>query len=533
MMKHDVMVKPLPISVNKDIPKKSLWKTRSSSETATPKSPMTKAFDFLPWTRSKKSSSEKSKSSDGKNKNDLSPTGSGPSSILSTSPDDKKDNVNHQRNIFRNGLIRDILGDRLNKEERSLKKSNVRRPRQVTSRNKSLDINELINCVEKELNGSSGDKTYGGEKNQHRFLDDTFIENIMRAKEAYQRNLQEEEENEDRQYNRYSSHHAPVECNDTEDEYFYQQQQELAQLYPNSDPRKSPGNLGSGSTSPKHILFNDENTVYLIKKEQPVNKSLKNCDKNGKPPQQHHHHHHQENILKARLKFKKLSSADNPSSNSTSHGDYKSTVLNNQRVLGQDKMASGSINRRSILQRQNTNPEDYSGYKPCTSPDVMRKRSPSAGRYQQHKSHSMMGGYSSPHYQRRKSLTEGLIYDHPATTSLHDTGGANSSTSSMGSGASTGGILNDRPKTDKPRKKLSFREPVVADKRRSRRQSAETVCVTTNGVNVQPVAGNATNGNSTNCDNLVNSSRRSTPSNDVTTPTEEDIMQVSPNGIYD
>ncbi|XP_058987863.1 putative uncharacterized protein DDB_G0277255 isoform X1 [Musca domestica] len=529
MMKHDVMVKPLPVSVSKDITKKSLWKSRSSSETATPKSPMTKAFDFLPWSRSKKSSDKSSKSTDSKNKNDLSPTSAG-KSILSTSAEDKKDAANYQRNIFRNGggLIKDILSDKQNKDERPLKKSSLRRARQVTSRNKSLDIHELITCVEKELNNGSGDQM-GSEKAQHRFLDDTFIENIMRAKEAYQKNLleeeqQEEEENRRREQHagRYSSRHAD-DFHDTEDEYFYQQQQELAHLYPNGDGRKCPSGTNTGNTSPKHILFNDENTVYLIKKGQPVNKSLKNCDKERKT--------HTENILKARLKFKKISSSSDP----TPHADYKSTILlNNNHVIGQDKMAAS---RRSILQRQITNPEDYSGYKPCTSPIQLRKRSPSAGRYQQNPQHKTNGGvYSSPPFQRRKSLTEGLLYDLPNTatggTLLHDSAAAgNSSTSSMGSGVSatgstTGGILNDRSRADKPRKKLSFREPVVAEKRRSRRQSAEVVSVTTNGINVQPAA-NKTNNNTSNssCDNLVNSSRRSTPSNDVTTPTEEDLMQ--------
>ncbi|XP_075164793.1 uncharacterized protein LOC142237265 isoform X2 [Haematobia irritans] len=519
MMKHDVMAKPLPLSPNKDIPKKSLWKSKSSTEANVPKSPMTKAFDFLPWTRSKKSNEKSGKSSEPKTKSDLSPTGSAPP--LGTSLEDKKDPLNYQRNIFRNGsgLLRDILGDRLNKDEKSLKKSNIRRPRQVTSRNKSLDINELINCVEKELNGSPGDDQKYSQNVQHRFLDDTFIENIMRAKEAYHRNLQENGDQDLDSPGQHQKRFSPTDYNDTEDEYFYQQQQELAQLYPNNsgtteDPRKIQG----GNASPKHILFNDENTVYLIKKGQPVNKSLKNCDKERKQNAQQAEH-----IVKARLKFKKLSSTDNPAS----HGDFKSTVLNNNRVIAQDKMTQ---NRKSILQRQHTNPEDYSGYKPCpTSPDGLRKRSPSAGRYQQLKSHGLIGsGYSSPHYQRRKSLTEGLTYDHPSA-SLHDTGG-NSSTSSMGSGASSNGIaagiLNDRPKTDRPRKKLSFREPVVAEKRRTRRQSAEVVSVTTNGVNVQPNAVNVANATS-NCDNLVNSnsSRRSTPSNDASTPTEDVLMQ--------
>lgn len=222
-------------------------------------------------------------------------------------------------------------------------------------------------------------------------------------------------------------------------------------------------------------------------------KSQKNCDKQRKQS---------ENILNARLKFKKLSS------NST---DTKSMVLNNTRIIGNSRRAL-SPTKKSILQRQNTTPEQYSCLTNTSSPDVLRKRSPSAGRYQ-------TSSRYSPTYQRRKSLTDGVPYEHVAT-SLHDNNG-NSSTSSMGSGASnSGGILNDRPKTDKPRKKLSFREPVVAGKRSSRRQSAEIVNVTTNGVNVHKNS----NLNDSNCDNN-RISRRPTPTNDSIS-NEEDSNQV-------
>ncbi|XP_046807951.1 uncharacterized protein LOC111688019 isoform X2 [Lucilia cuprina] len=522
MMKHETITKPLPITAGKDHPKKGLWKSRGISEGPTPKSPITKAFDFLPWSRSKKTASEKTT----KSKNDSSSTAAATATNANTTAvtavnanpsDDKKDalaSLNYQRNIFRNGggIIRDILNDKINRDERTYKKSNIRRARQVTGRNKSLDINELINCVEQELAGTSGDGRHNVEGKSHRFLDDTFIENIMRAKEAYQRNLQqeeydEEEEDEQAYYNSHHAHHRPaVECNDTEDEYFYQQQQELAQLCKHSDPLKSANGTtnhsGSGSTSPKHILFNDENTVYLIKKELPVNKTLKNCDKERK---------HSESVLKARLKFKKLS-ADN----SLPH-DSKSMVLNNNRIIANSRHQPPVNNKRSILQRQNTTPEQFSSLTNTRcSPDVFRKRSPSAGRYQAPSRYS-------PNYPRRKSLTEGVVYDHN-TTSLYDNG--NSSTSSMGSGASTsGGILNDRPKTDKPRKKLSFREPVVAGKRPSRRTSGEVVSVTTNGLNVQKSNNNSNSVNSnSNCDNVVVASRRSTPTND-SMPTEEDLKQ--------
>ncbi|XP_065359335.1 uncharacterized protein LOC135953381 isoform X2 [Calliphora vicina] len=522
MMKHETITKPLPISPVKDNPKRGLWKTRGISETNTPRSPITKAFDFLPWSRSKKSASEKPT----KTKNDSSTAAATSNTNIITAattnvtgsnanpPEDKNDalaSLNYQRNIFRNGggIIRDMLTDKISRDERTHKKSNIRRARQVTGRNKSLDINELINCVEREFATTSGDGRHNGDGKSHRFLDDTFIENIMRAKEAYHRNLQQEEyeEEEDDYYNNnHAHHHQPVvECNDTEDEYFYHQQQELAQLCKHTDPSKCGNGIihangtTSGCASPKHILFNDENTVYLIKKELPVNKTLKNCDKERK---------HSESVLKARLKFKKLS-ADN-----SSNHDTKSMVLNNNRVIANNnRHHPPPVNaKRSILQRQNTTPEQYTALTaPRCSPDVCRKRSPSAGRYQTPSRYS-------PSYQRRKSLTEGVVYDHNPSP-LYDNG--NSSTSSMGSGASTsGGILNDRPKTDKPRKKLSFREPVVAGKRSSRRQSAEVVSVTTNGLNVQKSNNSV---NNSNCDNVVGS-RRSTPTND-SMPTEEDLKQ--------
>lgn len=546
-MKHDTITKPLPISSTKDNTKKGLWKSKgSTAEASTPRSPITKAFDFLPWSRSKKSSHDKTP----KTKNDSSTVAANSNTSNSTNTcaqtssstsgvnasnlsEDKKDatlaSLNYQRNIFRNGggIIRDILGDKIHKDERTHKKSNIRRARQVTVRNKSLDINELINCVEQELGNSKSEGRHNGLGKSHRFLDDTFIENIMRAKEAYHRNLQQEEYEDDYEAEEYYQHHQPqslnVDCNDTEDEYFYQQQQELAQLYKHSEPLKCSNgpahvnghnNSGSGSASPKHILFNDENTVYLIKKELPVNKTLKNCDKERK---------HSESVLKARLKFKKIS-ADN----SSSHHDSKAMVLNNSRILAntrhqppQAPASSSSSSKRSILQRQNTTPEQYSSsaLNPRCSPDVFRKRSPSAGRYQPPARYS-------PSYQRRKSLTDGVLYDHSTASALYDNG--NSSTSSMGSGASTsGGILNDRPKTDKPRKKLSFREPVVAGKRVSRRSSTEVVSVNTNGLNVQQKSNN-NNANNSNCDNVV-VSRRSTPTND-SMQTEEDLKQVR-NGI--
>uniref|UniRef100_A0A1A9ZKI4 Uncharacterized protein n=1 Tax=Glossina pallidipes TaxID=7398 RepID=A0A1A9ZKI4_GLOPL len=413
-MKHDVnpkVSKPIPITnTSKENLKKSIWKSKSSSDSSSgPKSPIVKAFDFLTWSRGRKSLKSETKSN--------------------TPTDDKSDalvNLNYQRNIFRNsgGIIRDLLTEKLNKDEKSPKKSNTRRSRQVVSRNKSLDINELINCVEQEL----------ADKTNQRFLDDTFIENIMRAKEVYQRKWEQEQQ---------SLATADVDeedglaFSDEEDAYFYQQQEELAKLYSHTELAKCEGgveksaaaaigiiennigtgtgsaNGGSGNASPKHILFNDENIVYLIKKEMPVSKSLegkakalKNCDKERK---QH------ENILKARLKFKKLL-PDNASNEKAN--DIKTAILNNCRVTtglnattnsnstNTNSSSSSTVQRRSILQRQNTNPEhcSYNLYANNISPEFARRRSPSSQRYQTQANVSTR--YASPNRQRlTKTIT--------------------------------------------------------------------------------------------------------------------------------
>ncbi|KAL9905325.1 uncharacterized protein ACN427_004981 isoform 2-T5 [Glossina fuscipes fuscipes] len=562
MMKHDVnpkVSKPIPITnTSKENLKKSLWKSKSSSDSSSgPKSPIVKAFDFLTWSRGRKSLKSETKSN--------------------TPTDDKSDalvNLNYQRNIFRNsgGIIRDLLTEKLNKDEKSPKKSNTRRARQVVSRNKSLDINELINCVEQEL----------ADKTNQRFLDDTFIENIMRAKEVYQRKWEQEQQ---------STATADVEeeedglaFSDEEDAYFYQQQEELAKLYSHTELAKCEGgkeksaaaaaaaaaaaigimennigastgsaNGGSGNASPKHILFNDENIVYLIKKEMPVSKSLegkakalKNCDKERK---QH------ENILKARLKFKKLL-PDNTSNEKAN--DIKTTILNNCRVTTSlntttnsnstntnSSSSSSTIQRRSILQRQNTNPEQYSYnlYANNISPEFARRRSPSSQRYQTQANVSTR--YSSPNRQRRKSLTEGLgSYERPNSTVLYDNNG-NSSTSSMGSGSASGGggggggggsvggggaagILSEHPKSEKPRKKLSFREPIVAEKRRCRRPSSETMISSPSNHNLNNSSNKNYNNNSNqSCENLYNNNkqRHATTSDYTTLTAQEDIMQ--------
>ncbi|KRG06194.1 capon-like protein isoform X4 [Drosophila mojavensis] len=270
-------------------------------ESANPRSPITKAFDFLPWSRSR---SRK------------------PEPEPSTAAGEKPAEVHYHHNIFRSGggLIRDMLvgdKDKLQKDKPpqsplSEAKRTQRKQKQL-SRNKSLDIRELIGCVDSELvprtNALSSPQP-------QRFLDDTYID-----------------------------------------------------------------------SKPRHILFNDdENTVYLIKKEQPVAKAHKPTpahaarDCNGG------------DVLKARLKFKRL-------------------------------------------------PSDHY----AASPEALRRAQQLYQRSEQR--HQL---------QRRKSLSD----SHYEQSS--------SSLSSGGSGvqaaaaATASSIMLERPKTDKPRKKLSFREPIEA-----------------------------------------------------------------------
>ncbi|XP_034656355.1 uncharacterized protein LOC117893737 isoform X3 [Drosophila subobscura] len=290
---------------------------RSSS---TPRSPITKAFDFLPWARSR------SKVNTAK--------------AQSPQPEqqaEKPQEVHYHRNIFRSGggLIRDILvGDKqlqlkdnnnASKPPQSPVPSNKRKQKHL-SRNKSLDIRELIGCVESEvaprtLHPGGGQSAQAGQPG--RFLDDTYIDH-----------------------------------------------------------------------KPKHILFNDdENTVYIIKKEQPVAKSTHKPQpaassaassvSNG-------------DVLKARLKFKRLPS--------DRYETASPEALRRAHQLHQRSEQRHQLQRRKSLSDQQSN-----------------------------SSHSSGGG-----------------------------GGGGGGRTADGFGIGSSSIMLERPKTDKPRKKLSFREPIVA-----------------------------------------------------------------------
>lgn len=271
-------------------------------DSANPRSPITKAFDFLPWSRSRGRKAEPEPS---------------------TAAGEKPAEVHYHRNIFRSGggLIRDMLvgdKDKLQKDKPpqsplSEAKKAQRKQKQV-SRNKSLDIRELIGCVDSELVPRTNAL---GSPQPQRFLDDTYID-----------------------------------------------------------------------SKPRHILFNDdENTVYLIKKEQPVAKTHKSTpthnarDCNGG------------DVLKARLKFKRL-------------------------------------------------PSDHY----AASPEALRRAQQLYQRSEQR--HTL---------QRRKSLSDSH-YEKQSTSSL-SSGGSGGLAAAAGTAS---GIMLERPKTDKPRKKLSFREPIEA-----------------------------------------------------------------------
>ncbi|XP_068148801.1 capon-like protein isoform X1 [Drosophila tropicalis] len=272
----------------------------------TPRSPITKAFDFLPWTRSRsKVNMSKTPTVDKDTSGSIANANAAASS-----------EVHYHRNIFRSGggLIRDILagGDKENGGggvggHRPPQSPSSRKKQKHLSRNKSLDIRELIGCVENEMEARPSSVATSGSSGG-RFLDDTYIDH-----------------------------------------------------------------------KPKHILFNDdENTVYIIKKDLPVQSKVKpsnGCDGD---------------VLKARLKFKRVPSGDH-----------------------------------------------Y-----AASPEALRRA------HQLHQQRHML--------QRRKSLS-----DQQSSSSLSsgNGGGGNERGSDR---AATGGIMLERPKTDKPRKKLSFREPIVA-----------------------------------------------------------------------
>lgn len=288
--------------------KRQLQQQQHLTDSSNPRSPITKAFDFLPWSRSRSKAAVAA--------------GSKASSCVAMESAEKPAEVHYQRNIFRSGggLIRDMLvgsdKEKLQKEKppqspQSVAKQKQRKQKQL-ARNKSLDIRELIGCIDGEL--SPGRALGQSASTAQRFLDDTYIESKSR-----------------------------------------------------------------------HILFNDdENTVHIIKKEQPVAST----------------HGGDSAVVKARLKFKRVPS------------------------------------------------EHY-----AASPEALRR---AQQLYQRSEQRHML--------QRRKSLSDSH-YEQQSSSSVSSGGSCSGHHHHNGTSSSYGacnGIMMERPKTDKPRKKLSFREPIEA-----------------------------------------------------------------------
>lgn len=302
--------------------KRQLQQQQHLTDSSNPRSPITKAFDFLPWSRSRSKAAAVA-------------AGSKASSCDAMESAEKPAEVHYQRNIFRSGggLIRDMLvgsdKEKLQKEKppqspQSVAKQKQRKQKQL-ARNKSLDIRELIGCIDGELSPGRAIGQSGASAAQ-RFLDDTYIESKSR-----------------------------------------------------------------------HILFNDdENTVHIIKKEQPVASTHRTPSAaaavNGGDAA----------VVKARLKFKRVPS------------------------------------------------EHY-----AASPEALRR---AQQLYQRSEQRHML--------QRRKSLSDSH-YEQQSSSSVSSGGSCSghhhhhNGTSSSSYGACNG-IMMERPKTDKPRKKLSFREPIEA-----------------------------------------------------------------------
>ncbi|XP_067645090.1 putative uncharacterized protein DDB_G0277255 isoform X1 [Eurosta solidaginis] len=533
MMKHETSSKPLPIggphtaleATGNTSLKRGIWRNRSASEAPDGiRSPITKALDFLPWGRSKKPADkvqssqlihqrkedQQQKLTQGKSTNADEATNPKTKSNSGTKTADKDANIHYHRNIFRSGggLIRDILGgDKLNKEktpgETALKKLNQRKnPKQVVARNKSLDLHELINKVENEL---SGDKKKNG---RTRFMDDTFIENIMRAKEAYQ------QENKD----------TPddfVDGVDEDEANHYEVGQQRSQQASDERLHCTASSGGNAAYVPtRHILFNDEDTVYLIKKELPVKRELSKAKRkvsanhlSEKEHQQKSNHQHRErerdrdrersrdrherseSIVRARLKFKKLTpdATPLPDRRSTSaqklngnqyynhnnytedydYGQMNARNYDTSSCVIENHSHADDVSKRDILQKQNTSQalmslardvnmnggSDYNTTLHYDSPENRRRHHQLFQRSEQR-----------TQIQRRKSFTD---YDNAqlgnCSSSSSMTSGAGSVAGGSAVGASTAN--SEQTRAEKPRKKLSFREP-VADRGRIRRRSS-------------------------------------------------------------
>ncbi|CAD7002959.1 unnamed protein product [Ceratitis capitata] len=447
MMKHDTGSTPIPIGEpnatasaaitagSTSSLKRGLWRHRSVIETPVcARSPITKAFDFLPWGRNKKcvektqtlqehqkqqqqqkqQQPQKFSSTSNTKSTNVAAGSCSNSNVNTNAPADKDVGIHYHRNIFRSGggLIRDILGgDKLHKEKTSnsnqqeltLKKSSNQRtkPKQVVARNKSLDIHELINTVEHEL---KAEKSKNG---RSQFMDDTFIENIMRAKEAYRREhneLPDQDPVDDDGNYRYVDETVDGECNAVRQTHEMQRASD-EQLH------CTPSGSAAANTPARHILFNDEDIVYLIKKELPVKREMSKTKRkvsanhgamSEKERQQQHQqqqqreherdrerarersrdrHERSESVLRARLKFKKLTPDATPlpdrrsaSAQMLNHNQYHNQSeygISNEygQPQGRNYQASRSVNdsygdannnsgssKRSILQRQIPHP---------------------------------------------------------------------------------------------------------------------------------------------------------------------------------
>lgn len=227
-----------------------------SSNNTSPKSPISKAFDFLSWPSKNKSST----TGGGGTKSAQSPTSA---------------EQNYHKNIFRNsgGIIRDILSDKLNNKDKGNQQHNGNGKKfKYTSRNKSLDINELINnCTMEDYGNYNNENDDNENDNIYRkngFIDDTYIEELMDSN---------------------NNHH-----------------------------RDNNNNISDNvNNNGKHILFNNEkNVVHIFNGKKSTCSGEKSSSSNGT------------SIIKARLKLQKMNSSPAPPQ-STTTTNQKSILTRN------------------------------------------------------------------------------------------------------------------------------------------------------------------------------------------------------------
>lgn len=240
MMKYDNPITPTTRRRN-DVIKclNDVWRHKSlppadgssppKSTTTSPKSPISKAFDFLPWSSKHKSTTT-------------------PTTAKSQTAEQ-----NYHKNIFRNsgGIIRDILSDKLNKDKGNQHHHHGNgRKFKYTSRNKSLDINELIEDYG-NYNNENDDNENDNIYRKNGFIDDTYIEKLMDSNDNHQH-----------------------------------------------DSNNNSDNVNNNNNG-KHILFNNENVVHIFNGKKS---SCAGDKSNGT------------SIIKARLKLQKLTSPTNQKS---------------------------------------------------------------------------------------------------------------------------------------------------------------------------------------------------------------------------